>query len=74
MTGYLLMALGIIAAVSAFLFRSPMLIILDGLVIEVWMMVLVAGLIAFSSGARFWFFDPCANTKKPPCRSLPRAW
>ncbi len=49
--GYLLVGLGIIAASSAFAFRSPRFIIIQGHVTELWLILLLAGLIAFSFGA-----------------------
>jgi hypothetical protein len=49
--GYLLLGLGVIAAGSAFVFRSPMFIIIEGHLLELWLIVLLAGLIGFSIGA-----------------------
>jgi hypothetical protein len=49
--GYLLLGLGVIAAGSAFVVRSPMFIIIEGHLLELWLIVLLAGLIGFSIGA-----------------------
>jgi hypothetical protein len=49
--GYLLLGLGVIAAGSAFVFRGPMFIFIEGHLIELWLIVLLAGLIGFSIGA-----------------------
>jgi hypothetical protein len=55
MSVYLLLALGIIAVVSAFLFRSPIFAGINGHSVELRLIVLVAGLIALSSGALLVF-------------------
>ena len=51
MTGYLLMLLGSLAVLSAFLFRSPTFLYVNRHRVELWLLVLVAGLISFSVGA-----------------------
>ena len=51
MIGYPLMGLGAIAVLSAFLFRSPRFIIINGHLFELWLIALLAGLIGFSVGA-----------------------
>ncbi len=50
MIGYLLVRLGVIAVLAAFLFRSPVFVGINGHSVEVWLLVLIAGLIAFSTG------------------------
>jgi hypothetical protein len=55
MWSYVLLASGVIAILSAFLFRSPRFVIVNGLLLEVWLIVLAAGLIAFSIGALLVF-------------------
>ena len=51
MVGYLLAALGAIVAVSAFVVRSPAFIIINGLLVEFWLIALFAALIVFTTGA-----------------------
>ncbi len=51
MIGYLLVGLGAIAVLLAFVFRSPIFIFINGHRGELWLIVLVAGLIGFSVGA-----------------------
>jgi hypothetical protein len=51
MTGYLLMLLGGAAVLSAFLFRNPIFLYVNRHRVELWLLVLIAGLISFSVGA-----------------------
>ena len=49
--GYLLVGLGAIAVLSAFVFRSQIFIFINDTRVELWLIVLLAGLIGFSVGA-----------------------
>jgi hypothetical protein len=49
--GYLLVGLGAIAVLSAFVFRSPVFIFINEHLVELWLMVLLAGLMGHSVGA-----------------------
>ena len=51
MLGYVLILLGSMAVLSAFLFRSPIFIGINRHSVELWLLVLIAGLLGFSIGA-----------------------
>ena len=55
MKGYFFSLCGIIAVVSAFLFRSPIFVGIKGHSVELWLIVLLAGLITLSIGALLIF-------------------